>query len=499
MIERELAKLIMGQSEASPLMSDAYKFSMAQAGAPLRPEGFYGGFRKPGLYFNPFHLDAVLQAFKPRQPNAKENGFLQANGYGFTPAMEMALDQAVKVLAVPKGTWFNGGEPHLLVKSSEFLASWYEPLAIILRFPIQVATAALMENRTKFTASCETEKKIIELTFEAIGRKGAAKVTVDEEGYRKQVRRRVQSIIDALSGEADRAFEVGFRAVTCMEQHRIALDECQKLGLLKTSNAFIAYEKYLIPVGTTGHEHQLRHGADANGYRACRDMRPEPPSYLPDTYNTMELGIPAAIEVMQESGRRCTVRFDNRDEQDEQFEKFIQYELTYQDAPFYVFEDSYDDERTVQNEKFAASKGIPRYRRLYGYGSFIVVFETEDDEDEGNKTLTRNGVSCIYKLCQTGNRAVMKISKTGKTSLPGLPIVFRRVKDTPTDLEYRECTSLVGQVGEIPPNGFCTMADMDRYDTVQTEEAVIGHSPDTKALVKKNMDELEARLAEARA
>ena len=492
MLEKELAKLMMGQSEASPLMTDAYKNSMAQAGYPLRDETFYGGFRKPGLYFNPWHIDAVLMALKPRQPDAKEAGFLQANGYGFTPAMERALAAGFRFEGIPKGTWFNGKEPIGFIKSSSFLASWYEPFFIMLNFSIQVATAALLENRTDFVASCNTERRIIELTFEAIGRKGSAKVTVDEEGYREQVRRRVAGILDALNGEAERAFEVGMRAVSCMEQHRIALQECQKLGLQKTSNLFLAYELYMIPVGTTGHEHQLRHGWDANGYRACRDMRPEPPSYLPDTYDTMRLGIPAAVEVMKESGRRCSVRFDNRDEQDEQFDLILQSERDFGTAPFYIFEDSYDEERTRENEDFSSKRGVPRYRRMYGYGSYIVVFEGND--------LTRNAVSCIYKLAETGGRPVMKFSSKGKTSLPGRPVVFRRLKPDmmeATELEYAECTSLIGQFGETPPRGFVTLRDEDHpKSTIQTEQAVVGMSPATKALINKLEADLEAKLEE---
>ena len=56
----------------------------------------------------------------------------------------------------------------------------------------------------------------------------------------------------------------------------------------------------MIPVGTMGHEHVQRWGADAPAFMAMRDMRCGSPSYLLDTFDTMGSGIAAALTVMRQ-------------------------------------------------------------------------------------------------------------------------------------------------------------------------------------------------------
>jgi len=496
MNEEKLARLIMGQRNASLLMTDAYKFSMAQAGFPLRFERFYMTFRKAGRYMLPFDLAEVMRFMIPTLPDSKESGFLQANGYGLTPAMERAVLDAHKNLEFvsPEArTVVREREPYLVTSGSSFMASWPEPLAIRLRFPIQVASAVLYEDRTKFICSCEDEAEIVRLTLQAIDKDPADfDITVNEEGYRRQVRRRVMGLQEALVAHnplgrtLERAFEVGMRAVSCEQQARIASEECRKGGLLKTSNCWQAYLQYLIPVGTTGHEHQMRWaaggGSDADGYRAIRDMRPEPPSYLPDTTHTMLLGIPEAIEVLREEpDRPATVRFDNRDEQDEQLKKLVDAGVD----PSYVFEDGYDDRRTAVNELFLVDIGLDRERALYGYGGWLLGFENVD-------WLSRSDVSCVYKLCQSGPFPVMKHSDTGKESIPGNPMVYRRVINQDCDPDLAEFDGLIAQRDEEIP-GFAPadpynekMVGYEGYPPGNIEPTYpshIGRSPKTREMI----------------
>jgi len=490
MIEILIAHLIMNCKQASILLTDAYKFSMAQAGFPLRRETFYLSFRKPGFYYIPFDLATVVKQFIPRLPNTLEASFLTANGYGLTPAMEKAIKQDVEISAAPKGSWVYGREPILTITGPSFLVSWLEPLVIMLRFPIQVATEAMLHDRRKYDATCETEAEIIRQTYQAIGKNVPVEIEVDTEHYRTEVRRKVKALIAAVKGDAHRLFEVGMRAATCMQMHAIAVEECQKAGMKKTSNVQMAYDLYMIPVGTTGHEHQQRWGEDGLAYRAVRDCRPQPPSYLPDTFETMLLGIPVAIEVIREDpNRSCTVRFDNRDEQDEQLERFIQA-MVY---PTYIFEDSYDEERTLQNEAFCEELNLDPEDRHYGYGSHIVGWSKHD--------LTRNQVSAVYKLTQTGPRPVMKHSETGKESVPGKPIIFRRVPGTSTSLEYAECGGLIGQEGEEPPPGFSRLLSKTcRFPTPGDYKArpVVGLSARTKTMVDSLKRERQARIDAAK-
>lgn len=489
-VEYMLAYMITGVHAVSILLTDAYKFSMAQAGSPLRRETFYLSFRKPGFYYIPFDLAAVVKAFLPTLPDTMQAGFLTANGYGLTPAMEKAVKMGVEVWVAPKGSWVYGREPILTITGPSFLVSWLEPLVIMLRFPIQVATEAMLRDRREYDATCEDEAEIIRLTYQAVNKNCLLEITVDSTGYRAEVRDKVRAIISAVNGDTNRLFEVGFRAATCMHMHRMAVEECQKLGMKKTSNVQLAYDFYGMPVGTTGHEHQQRHGSDRPAYEAIRDCRPQPPSYLPDTYDTMLLGIPVAIEVIREDpSRGCTVRFDNRDEQDEQLRVFIKAMV----FPTYVFEDSYDDERTEQNEAFCEELHIPADRRHYGYGSYIVGWSKHD--------LTRNSVEAVYKLTQTGPRPVMKHGKgsnTRKESVPGLPTIFRRVLGQPTIPEYEGVDGLIGQRREGSPQGFARLEskgiafpDPSNYEAVP----VVGYSPVTTALIETARKERGAEIA----
>jgi nicotinate phosphoribosyltransferase len=256
----------------------------------------------------------------------------------------------------------------------------------------------------------------------------------DPAGYILKVRGNVQAVIKALDGETHRAFEVGLRAATCVQQHMLVCVVCRGLGLLKTSNVYAAWKLYMIPVGTTGHEHQMRWGDDIAGFRAIRDMRPEPPSYLFDTYDPQRLGIPAALTVMREiPDRAVSLRFDSGD-QTKQFTDILsgcRRTIGYKDRPEaerhlgstfvddlqpnLIFEDGYTAEKTEINERMCDSWSWPRERRMYGYGGYFVSAPTESQ-------FQRDKVSAAYKLSRTADQEVMKFSGSpGKESIPGRP------------------------------------------------------------------------------
>lgn len=470
--EIDLARLILG-GDSSPLATDGYKFSMGQAGFPLRPESFYLSFRKGGPWVIPFDIGAVIREFLPRSMNAKEAGFLQANGYGMTPAMEQALQGNIQITAAPKGSWVHDREPIATIVGPSFLVSWLEPLVIALNFPIQIATA-LVNGVKEFEASCADEAAIIEWACQQVrllwwkDREEVLpepRVTVDTEGlgmrFRARVAKNVNDVLEVLgpneSLTSGRAFEAGMRAMTCMEQHRMVLETCREHGLLKTTNVKLAYDLYLIPVGTTGHEHQMRWGNDEDAYRAIRDCRPEPPSYLPDTHDADRLGIPAAIKVMREDpSRACSVRLDsgNQMKQLTHLDEETNYERArrYSDGPggpsvgprpTYIFADGYNDTKTSLMEEYARGKlGIDAARLMYCYGGFFV-------SEPLATPYTRNAVSAVYKLSQTGHKPVMKQSEPGKESTPGVPVIRRSA----------DGESLIAQAGETVEGYF----SIDQY------------------------------------
>ena len=91
---------------SSVLATDAYKFSMAQAGFPLRRETFYLSFRFGGLQCVPFDLaERVRRLLTGLVPTPEDRAFARAHGYGLTDAMEAALSQldALEIQAVPAG------------------------------------------------------------------------------------------------------------------------------------------------------------------------------------------------------------------------------------------------------------------------------------------------------------------------------------------------------------------------------------------------------------
>lgn len=419
-LEQRLAQAIIGQETASTLMVDAYKFAMAQAGKPLCPETFALVFRRGCPFYNPFDLNAVVQSFRPATLTLKEGAFLTANGYGMTPAMEVALTKPIRVVSAPKGTWVAPNTPAATVSSASFMASWSEHFAIMLHYPLQVATA-IRKGERHFVVVCPDEEKIVRIVAEACG---VTDVMVDTDtGYMDRVRAHAIAVKQALKGEAHRAFEVGLRAATCIQQHLMVLGVLREVGIHKTSNVYGAWLLYMIPVGTTGHEHQMRWGGetadDRIGYRVIRDTRPEPPSYLFDTTDPIRRGIPRAFEVIAEDPLRpCSMRFDSGD-QDVQFLMIKEMSDAYGVYPTLPFEDSYDAEKTIRNEAFCDKHEWPRHLRLYGYGGFLV-------SRPHPSPYSRDVVSASYKLACTAGQAVQKISGSpGKESIPGKPIVLQ--------------------------------------------------------------------------
>jgi len=470
--------------QVSPLMTDGYKFSMAQAGFPLRTETFTLSCRKGGPFYTPFNLGKVIQVIvgNLRLPELGEYEWLARHDYAFTSAMKEALQADVEVWSPPVGSWVNEYEPLLTVTGPSFLASWLEPLAIMLNFPLQVATAYLDGKRT-FRCSCSHEAEIVKLVATSVGGRGHGCTTDCNEGpyrdtYRDAVQQRVLGIVKALGGEGHRAFEVGLRAATCLEMHNMALDECMAAGIFATSNVYgasisggahDACPQGMKPVGTTGHEHQQRWGADIPGYRAVRDMRASPPSYLPDTYDVMNKGLPGAFRVLKEEpGRKGGIRLDADDQEEErqQFALILGADLP--DQSFVIFEGGYDAPRTAETEAHCDEHGWPQDRRFYGYGGYIVCAADW-------MPYTRNRVSCVYKLSRSGDRDVMKFTGA-KSSVPGKPCILRPADNYDPDYHI-QWGSLIAQQGETV-EGFRPIQAGDR-----SEPHAVGYSPATQRMI----------------
>jgi len=454
--ETKLANYILGPSPANLLKTDGYKFAMAQAGFPMREETFYMSFRRRGAYYIPFDVETLVKTLMPAdQPDSFETQFLDEAGYTLTPGMKAALRQNdIQIHAAPKGSWVREKEPIFAITCPSFLASVLEPLALMLHYPIQVATEALLNDRKDFVCTCVDEANITKLTLKEIGKLDGANITVEYDQYRQDVSRRAQSLIDALvDKDPNRLFEVGMRACSCMEMHSEALAECKELGINSTSNVYLAAKLEMKAVGTTGHEHIMRWGSDLDACRAMRDMRPGTPSCLPDTFDVIESGLPAAFQVMRETPNRSFfIRFDSGD-QDEQLRLCVKETADLSNVS-YIFEDSINDKKVRHFEALCDEHNIPTNCRLYGAGGFFVRPEFTD--------LTRDRVSAVYKLCRTSGIPVMKTctSAPAKASLPGVPVIFRRDMTVECDPEFEGYTGLIGQAAvmdggiDLIPRGF---------------------------------------------
>ncbi len=110
-------------------------------------------------------------------------------------------------------------------------------------------------------------------------------------------------------------------------------------GIQRTSNVLLARTLGMIPVGTMGHEHVQRYGADEPAFRAMRERRPGRSSYLLDTYDTIRSGIPAALELIREDpGRGDSIRFDSGDKE-KQYRPAVELAKSLGIRPVMILED----------------------------------------------------------------------------------------------------------------------------------------------------------------
>lgn len=459
------------------LETDGYKFSMAEVGWPLRTETFCYSHRKGGPQVMPVDARAFVGDLFP-QALPDEYAYLERNGYGMGEGFRaaIAMKDRVVIRAVPRGAFFLAGEPVFTVTGPSALVSWLEPLVLQLNYRIQVATTAL-RNRAELerhvrTVTCAMQREIVLETLDSMNI-GIAKSLVSPQP--EEYHAKVLAAVRALTQHVDpsRIFEVGLRSASCMDQHEIALAACREAGVTRTSNVHLAKRMGLVPVGTMGHEHVQRYGSDEAAFRAMRDRRPHRSSYLLDTYETMLCGIPAAFRVMAEQPeRRDSIRYDSGDK----MTQFLYAATVAKNRglrPIHIIESELDLPETLSFEILRKSAKVEPDELFYGYGGYIVAATAPG-------ALTRDAVSAVWKLSQTGPQATMKFSNDpGKGSLPGKPVVFRRASASGP-------AGIVGQEGEKCPEGYRLLTDSEPPMRLLPEagDTAVIHSPATAALRK---------------
>lgn len=478
---------------AAPLLAtDGYKFSMAEAGWPLRSETFYLAHRRGGLQVLPFDPAQELQALLPQvAPGDWE--YLAGADYEMGSAYRSAVTSGrVTVRALPKLSVFSEREPIVSVTGPSALVSWLEPLLLHWSYRIQVATTALLEPELLADAvavvTCEAQKELVVRTLAEVG-VAAPPMRVDAEGYVARVRARVTELVDIV-GSPSRLFEVGLRAATCVEQHLLALEGAKQAGLTRTSHVLAARRLGLVPVGTMGHEHVQRFGSDLAAFRAMVERRHHRSSFLLDTFDTITSGLPAAFELIGERrGEGDSIRYDSGDKV-QQYREATRLAREAGVRPVHILEDGFDAVQTRKFEALRLEEGVAPEEQVYGYGGYLVA-------QTSGGPFTRDRVSAVYKLSQTGQQATMKFAndgrpaggaaQDGKQSVPGRPVLFRRQPGAVGPL------GIIGQEGEAAPAGYALLtgapaalsAPLEQLRALATGDQRVVLSEASRALVEQ--------------
>jgi nicotinate phosphoribosyltransferase len=471
----------------SLLSTDGYKFSMAEAGWPLRRETFYSSHRKGGLQVLPFDVARELERLWPAvEPGDVE--FAAQHGYSLSPTILAGLaERHVEVRALPRFSVFFEREPLFSVTGPSVLASWLEPLVLTWSYRIQVATMEVFEPAALpaavATVTCEAQRRLVLETLDAVEVRAPA-ITVDEAGYVARVRRQALELVQIV-GDPTRLFEVGLRAASCMEQHLLALEGCKQAGLSRTSNVFGARRLGMVPVGTMGHEHVQRYGSDPAAFRAMVERRYQRSSFLLDTFDTIASGIPAAYEIIRERpGQGDSIRYDSGDKE-AQYRHALALAKAQGIRPVQILEDAFDAEQTKVFEALREELGWKPSEQVYGYGGYLVA-------KTAGTSITRDRVSAVYKLSQTGPKATMKFANeggAGKQSIPGRPVLFRRRPGA------RGPWGVVGQEGEGVPEGYELLTGKpEQALAAQVAAARAVAAPDLKLALSHATDTLAREL-----
>jgi hypothetical protein len=145
--------------------------------------------------------------------------------------------------------------------------------------------------------------------------------------------------------------------------------------------------------------------------------------------------------------------------------------------PVQILEDGFDTAQTTRFEELRREVGWKREEQVYGYGGFLVA-------QTAATPLTRDRVSAVYKLSQTGKRACMKFGNeagAGKQSLPGQPVLWWRLPGTHGPF------GVVGQQGEPVADGYQLLTGAPALARPVVEAGItdlrLANSPRTQALI----------------
>ncbi len=259
-----------------------------------------------------------------------------------------------------------------------------------------------------------------------------------------QLATRFTKIAMALGWERNRVFEVGMRAANSIEDHNASVKVLASVGLAMTSSGIAGMQAGIASGGSMGHRYTQRFTSDYEAFNNAVDRMIEfrknrgienrvKLSLLLDTRDTLDSGLPAAVQVITERAEEIaehlnmSVRLDSGD-LDAQLKVVIG---TFMKAfagetfmPSIIVESGLTPEDIARFERIAEERNFPRSKMLYGVGGYLVG------------AISRDFVSMVYKVASYGDNATMKFADEadgGKTSYPGRVTLVER--ETITGIE----------------------------------------------------------------
>lgn len=198
-------------------------------------------------------------------------------------------------------------------------------------------------------------------------------------------------------------------------------------GVNATSNVLAGFTYQAKITGTLAHSWVQSFGDELTAFRQYAEVFPENTVLLVDTYDTLNQGVPNAIQVgheLQEKGYRLqAIRLDSGDLAflSKKARKML-------------------DQAGLHETKILASNQLDEYviRSLLEQGAPIDGFGVGTELITGKKTAALDGV---YKLSMNQQEPKLKLSDTfEKISLPGVKKIFRYFDHT--GLFYADCIAL---------------------------------------------------------
>jgi nicotinic acid phosphoribosyltransferase len=427
--------------------TDGYKFSMGQAGAPLRTETFHGVYRRGGWQYMPYDLEKKVAELLPEPATDEEYAYLADNNYRLTEGMRQAIKGDLKVRAIPQGAWFGNQEPYITGTGPSFLASWPEAKITWLNYGVQLATylksLSTTDTQIPIQIISDEHQAVVDEVLDLLE---MAHPTQRDNSYPERVLKAAREIVDALDGgdAALRLIEGGMRSAICMDHHRMVLAACREVGITRTSNVRVARELGMIPSGTAGHEHSQRSGSDPVAYASYMDRVCGLVSCLSDTTSTLNSGLPATIAIaLANTLRDFLFRLDSGDRMSYFHIAAVRF---MQEQIENVIINVAGDVNAQMIREFEPLRKIVKWeanRLSYMIGGQLTANTLPTP-------FTRSRVAAVWKLSMTGGRPVRKLgddvdtgdgTDIGKSSTAGHPVTWRRLRgDGPI--------GIIGQLGE---------------------------------------------------